>query len=168
MIGNPHRYTCTTEWTGNRGTGTSGYRDYDRSYNVSPPGKVTLAASADATFRGERDKWNPEEMLLSALSACHMLSYLHVCADAGIVILGYTDAAEGTMDLAPDGSGRFTAVTLRPQVIVSPDSDAETANILHHLAHEKCFIANSVNFPVQVKATAIVAQSLTASATVRS
>ncbi len=158
MTGNPHRYTCTTEWTGNRGTGTSGYRDYDRSYNVAAPGKTTLAASADATFRGERDKWNPEEMLLSALSACHMLSYLHVCADAGIVVLGYTDGADGAMDLAPDGSGRFTAVTLRPQVTVSPESDADTARILHHLAHEKCFIANSVNFPVEVLATVTPAE----------
>ncbi len=151
MVGNPHRYACTLEWTGNRGTGTSGYRDYDRSYDVSAPGKQTLSASADATFRGEREKWNPEEMLLSALSSCHMLSYLHVCADAGITVLAYTDAAQGSMGLAMDGSGRFISVTLRPQVLVAGRSDVETARILHHLAHEKCFIANSVNFPVGVE-----------------
>ena len=158
MIGNPHRYACTLEWTGNRGTGTSGYRDYDRSYDVSAPGKQTLSASADATFRGEREKWNPEEMLLSALSSCHMLSYLHVCADAGIVVMTYTDAPEGSMDLMPDGSGRFTSVVLRPQVTVAAHSDANTASILHHLAHEKCFIANSVNFPVDVEPTVVWAE----------
>ncbi len=157
MIGNPHRYSCTIEWTGNRGTGTSGYRDYDRSYDMSAPGKVTLAASADQTFRGEREKWNPEEMLLSALSSCHMLSYLHVCADAGIVVLNYTDAAEGRMDLAFDSSGRFTGVTLRPQVTIAPECNAETARILHGLAYEKCFIANSVNFPVTCEATVLTA-----------
>ena len=96
-------------------------------------------------------------MLLSALSACQMLSYLHVCADAEIVVLSYTDAPEGTMDLAPDGSGRFTAVTLHPQVTIAPESDAEAARILHQLAHEKCFIANSVNFPVEVRAAVLTA-----------
>lgn len=161
MTGNPHRYACTMEWTGNRGTGTSGYRDYDRSYDVSAAGKPTLAGSADATFRGEREKWNPEEMLLAALSSCHMLSYLHVCADAGIVVTDYADTAEGSMELSSDGSGRFLTVTLRPRVVVS-ESDAETAQILHHLAHEKCFIANSVNFPVAVEAVVVVAENLAA------
>ncbi len=152
MTGNPHRYTCTLTWTGNRGTGTSGYRDYDRSYDLAAAGKPALAGSADATFRGNREKWNPEEMLLSALSSCHMLSYLHVCADAGIIVVAYSDAATGKMDLAADSSGRFIKVTLRPQVTIT-ESDAETAEILHHLAHEKCFIANSVNFPVEVEPT---------------
>lgn len=161
MTGNPHRYACTIKWTGNRGTGTSGYRDYGRSYDVSAAGKPTLAGSADATFRGDREKWNPEEMLLSALSACHMLSYLHVCADAGIAVLSYRDAATGSMELAPDGSGRFTAATLRPQVTVAAESDVETARILHGLAHEKCFIANSVNFPVTCDAAVIAASQHT-------
>lgn len=153
MIGNPHRYTLDLRWTGNRGEGTSGYRAYDRSYDLSAVGKPTLAGSADATFHGDRAKWNPEEMLLGALSSCHMLSYLHVCADAGINIVEYRDAAEGSMELRTDGSGRFTEVTLRPHVVVAEDTDAETAQILHHLAHEKCFIANSVNFAVHCEAT---------------
>ncbi len=148
MIGKHHGYSCQLRWTGNRGTGTSGYRDYDRSFLLSAIGKATIAGSADATFHGDRAEWNPEEMLLSALSSCHMLSYLHVCADAGIVVLDYSDAAEGTMELGPDGSGRFTSVTLHPQVVVAVESDAATAQILHGLAHQKCFIANSVNFPV--------------------
>ncbi len=153
MIGNPHRYACTVEWTGNRGTGTSGYREYDRTFDLKAEGKAMLAGSADATFRGDREKWNPEEMLLSALSSCHMLSYLHVCADAGIAVTAYTDAATGEMVLNADGSGRYTSVTLRPQVTVAAGSDTETARILHGLAHEKCFIANSVNFPVACDAT---------------
>ncbi len=159
MIGNPHRYVCTLQWTGNRGRGTSGYRDYDRSYDLCSAGKQTLSASADATFRGEREKWNPEEMLLSALSSCHMLSYLHICADAGIVVTAYTDAAEGSMELRTDGSGRFISVILRPRVTVAAGTDVETAQILHHLAHEKCFIANSVNFTIEVNATVVIANN---------
>ena len=152
MIGNPHRYALELEWTGNRGQGTSGYRVYERSFDLRAEGKPTLAGSADATFHGDRARWNPEEMLLGALSSCHMLSYLHVCADAGITVVEYRDAAHGEMVLAADGSGRFTQVTLRPHVVIA-DGVAETAQILHHLAHEKCFIANSVNFPVQCDAT---------------
>lgn len=153
MIGNPHRYALELQWTGNRGEGTTHYRSYDRSYDLSAEGKPTLAGSADATFHGDRTKWNPEEMLLGALSSCHMLSYLHVCADAGINVLGYRDAADGSMELRADGSGRFTEVTLRPHVVVDENSDPETAQMLHHLAHEKCFIANSVNFSVCCEAT---------------
>lgn len=153
MTGNPHRYALQLQWTGNRGEGTNGYRSYERSYHLSAAGKPTLAGSADATFRGDRAKWNPEEMLLGALSSCHMLSYLHVCADAGVTVLEYSDAADGEMVLAADGSGRFTGVTLRPHVVVAEGSDVEKAEVLHHLAHEKCFIANSVNFPVHCAAT---------------
>ena len=165
MIGKHHAYSCQLRWTGNRGTGTSGYRDYDRSYQLSAAGKATLTGSADATFHGDRGEWNPEEMLLSALSSCHMLSYLHVCADAGIVVLDYSDAAEGTMELRADGSGHFTSVMLRPQVTISTTGDPETASALHHLAHEKCFIANSVNFLVTCEAKVLVqsnAESLSA------
>ena len=153
MIGKDHEYATKLEWTGNRGTGTSGYRDYERSYTLQSDGKPTLAGSSDPTFRGDASKWNPEEMLLSALSSCHMLSYLHLCADAGIVVLSYTDAANGTMELSRDGAGRFTSVTLRPQVTLGDGADTDKAEQLHHTAHEKCFIANSVNFPVLCEAT---------------
>ena len=156
MIGKTHAYSCQLRWTGNRGTGTSGYRDYDRSYVLSATGKADLTGSADATFYGDRTQWNPEEMLLSALSSCHMLSYLHVCADAGITVLEYSDAADGSMELNADGSGRFTGVILRPQVLIASGGDPEAATALHHLAHEKCFIANSVNFPVGCDARVLV------------
>ena len=155
MIGKDHHYATSLRWTGNRGTGTSGYRDYDRSYNLASEGKLTLAGSSDPTFRGDAAKWNPEEMLLSALSSCHMLSYLHLCADANIVVLEYTDDASGAMELKPNGAGHFTGVTLRPRVMVSNTSDLETAEALHHAAHENCFIANSVNFPVRCEAVVL-------------
>ena len=153
MIGNPHHYALELRWTGNRGEGTGHYRAYERSYDLSAAGKPTLAGSADATFHGDRAKWNPEELLLGALSSCHMLSYLHVCADAGVNVVSYSDVADGSMELRPDGSGRFTSVTLRPHVVIAEDSDAEKAQILHHLAHQKCFIANSVNFLVGCEPT---------------
>jgi organic hydroperoxide reductase OsmC/OhrA len=148
-----HNYNTSIVWTGNRGTGTSSYRSYNRSYDLSAPGKTTIAASADATFHGEAAKWNPEEMLQAALSSCHLLSYLHLCADAGITVLTYTDNAEGSMRMNPDGSGQFTSVTLHPVVTIAAGQDISQANALHHRAHELCFIANSVNFPVACKAT---------------
>ena len=161
MIGKDHHYATSLRWTGNLGTGTSGYRDYERSYDLASQGKPTLAGSSDATFRGDAGKWNPEEMLLSALSSCHLLSYLHQCADAGIVVLEYTDDASGTMELNPAGSGHFTGVTLRPRVMVSDTSDLKIAEALHHAAHENCFIANSVNFPVRCEAVVLpVARTL--------
>lgn len=152
MIGKDHHYATSLRWTGNRGTGTSGYRDYERSFDLASQGKQTLAGSADPTFRGEASKWNPEEMLLSALSSCHLLSYLHLCADAGIIVLSYTDDAVATMELGTDGAGHFTGVTLRPHVTVAEGTDIAAAQHLHHTAHEKCFIANSVNFPVACEA----------------
>ncbi len=155
MIGKEHHYAAGLRWTGNRGTGTSGYRDYDRSFDLSAVGKPLLAGSSDPTFRGDATRWNPKEMLLSALSSCHMLSYLHMCADAGIVVLEYTDDASGTMELNADGAGHFTGVTLRPRVLIAERSDLITAEALHNPAHEKCFIANSVNFPVHCQAVVL-------------
>ncbi|MGI4757190.1 MAG: OsmC family protein [Janthinobacterium lividum] len=161
MIGKDHHYSATLRWTGNRGTGTSGYRDYDRSYTLAANGKAELEGSSDPTFRGDAAKWNPEEMLLSALSSCHMLSYLHQCADAGITVLEYTDDMSGTMELDRDGAGRFTGVTLRPRVLLADTADLKLAESLHHVAHEKCFIANSVNFPVRCEAVVLpVARTL--------
>ena len=159
MNGKNHHYATKIKWTGNRGTGTSGYRDYDRSYDLSAEGKPTIAGSADATFRGEAAKWNPEDMLLSALSSCHMLSYLHCCADEGVVVLEYSDNAEGSMELSGNGAGHFTSVTLHPHVVIDTKSDATKAEALHHKAHELCFIANSVNFPVLCESSTTIASA---------
>jgi len=142
-----HSYAVTVEWLGNRGTGTSGYRDYGREHVVRAEGKHELEGSSDRVFHGNADRWNPEELLLAALSQCHLLSYLHVAASAGVVVTGYTDAAVGTMVQTPDGGGRFTSATLRPRVTIA-SGDAQLARSLHADANAKCFIAASVNFPV--------------------
>ena len=144
-----HRYDLTMTWTGNRGSGTSGYRDYGRDHEIGAEGRPLIEGSSDPTFRGDKTRWNPELELVAALSQCHMLSYLHACAAAGIVVTGYADEAHGTMTETTDGGGHFIEVVLRPRVTVtSPDMVAKAAG-LHREAHQKCFIASSVNFPVR-------------------
>lgn len=152
-----HSYTLTTTWTGNRGTGTSGYRDYSRDAAVHVDGKPTLLASADKPFRGDPARWNPEDMLLAALSQCHLLSYLHACVEAGVVVTAYTDEATGTMQEDGRKGGSFTEVTLRPVVTVADESMIEAARAAHTQANAWCFIANSVNFPVRHEPTVRVA-----------
>jgi len=143
-----HHYAVSVEWTGNRGSGTSGYRAYGRDHVVRAEGKVhELAGSSDRTFHGDRERWNPEELLLAALSQCHLLSYLHVAASRGIVVVAYTDDATGEMQQTADGGGHFTHATLRPVVTIAAGDPAEALDA-HHEASQKCFIAASVNFPV--------------------
>ena len=154
-----HHYAVTIRWDGNRGTGTSGYRDYGREHSITAADKPTISGSSDRAFHGDATRWNPEELLLSALSQCHMLSYLHVAASNGVIVQAYVDAPTGTMIQTPDGGGHFTMVTLRPRVTIArPTSgtDEETtalAGRLHGEAAAKCFIAASVNFPVLHEAT---------------
>lgn len=152
MADQEHRYTVQVKWTGNRGTGTSGYRDYDRNHVISADGKPDIAGSSDPAFRGDPARWNPEELLLASISACHKLWYLHFCAVSGVVVSDYEDAPDGTMVLTREGGGHFTEVVLKP-VITLAKGDPQTAIELHHDAHEKCFIANSVNFPIRVEPT---------------
>lgn len=147
-----HRYAVRVEWTGNRGEGTTGYRDYDRSHLIEAGGKPPIPGSSDPAFRGEAGRWNPEELLVASVSACHKLWYLHLCCEAGIAVQAYRDDAEGLMAEGPEG-GRFTRVTLRPHVTIRAEDDAELAARLHHKAHERCFIANSVNFPIDCEPT---------------
>jgi organic hydroperoxide reductase OsmC/OhrA len=152
-----HRYAVSLTWSGNLGSGTSGYRDYSRSYEIGADGKPAIQGSADAAFRGDDSRWNPEELLVASLSACHKLSYLYLAAEAGIIVTAYADRAEGVMEVGRDGAGRFKNVVLHPIVTVTVGSDVERARTLHKLAHEKCFIANSVNFPVECEPEIIVA-----------
>ncbi len=152
MIGQ-HQYNLTIKWTGNRGTGTSDYRAYDRAYTISAKNKAAILSSSDPSFRGDDTKYNPEELLVASLSGCHMLSYLHLCAVAGIVVIEYSDNATGTMEQTADGGGHFTEVTLYPQVIITDETMIEKANELHHKANKLCFIANSCNFPIHHKPT---------------
>ncbi len=142
-----HEFRVSTRWTGNRGTGTSGYREYSRDHVVSMEGKPDLAGSSAAIFRGDASRHNPEDLLVAALSACHLLSYLHLCAVNGVIVVEYVDEAWGEM-MTEGNSGRFTKVILRPRVVISAASDAKLAGELHDQAHKACFIASSVNFPV--------------------
>ncbi|RFM26348.1 OsmC family protein [Deminuibacter soli] len=150
-----HQYTAGIEWTGNQGSGTSGYKAYSRNHTIQVPGKPEIPGSSDPAFLGDKTRYNPEEMLLISLSACHMLWYLHECAVAGVVVTAYTDAATGTMQEDANGSGRFTGVILHPKVTVAEGHMTEKALQLHEVAHHKCFIANSVNFPVSHEAVII-------------
>jgi len=142
-----HSYEVGLEWLGNRGTGTSDYKSYGREHVVRASGKHPIEGSADRAFRGDTERWNPEELLLAALSQCHLLSYLHVAASHGVVVTAYTDSAVGTMEQTADGGGHFTSATLRPIVTIEGD-DIALAESLHAEASRKCFIAASVNFPV--------------------
>ena len=157
LVSKTHRYTVTVTWMGNTGTGTSGYREYERRHEISATQKPPIPGSSDSAFRGDPARWNPEELLVAALSACHKLWYLHLCAEAEIVVLTYVDRAEGTMEETVDGSGRFLDVTLRPKITVAPGTDLSRAHKLHQTAHAKCFIANSVNFPVHHAAEITIA-----------
>jgi organic hydroperoxide reductase OsmC/OhrA len=151
-VAKTHHYAVTVQWTGNTGSGTADYRSYSRQHEISAGAdKPKIPGSADRVFRGDTTRWNPEELLVASLSACHKLTYLHLCADAGIVVVAYTDHAEGVMAEAPNGSGRFQSVLLHPHVTVGVGSDLTQVRDLHHSAHAKCFIANSVNFPVTVE-----------------
>ena len=150
MAGNKeHSYSLQIRWTGNLGQGTRGYRTYERAHEIAAPGKPVIAGSSDPAFRGDSARYNPEELLVASLSTCHMLWYLHLCADAKIVVTAYVDDASGTMAETRSGSGHFTEVLLKPTVTVETGADTDRAEQLHERAHDLCFIANSVNFPVR-------------------
>jgi organic hydroperoxide reductase OsmC/OhrA len=153
-----HTYQSNLVWTGNTGEGTKTYSGYSRAHEISVAGKPVIEGSSDPHFRGDKSRYNPEEMLVASLSACHMLSYLHQCASAGIVVTGYEDEATGTMVETESGGGHFTEVILRPQVSISRESDQEKALELHHQAHELCFIASSVNFLMRTEPTIVVGE----------
>lgn len=143
-----HNYDVKVVWTGNRGQGTTSYTSYDRNHDISRAGKPVLPGSSDPTFRGDASRYNPEELLVASLSSCHMLWYLHLCAVNGVVITNYEDNATGVMSDNGDG-GEFVEVTLHPRVTITSASDEKKARELHHSAHQRCYIANSVKFPVR-------------------
>ena len=158
MTGHQHRYRVGVEWTGNRGSGTDGYRNYGREHVICIEGKPAIAGSSDPAFRGDAARHNPEDMLVAALSTCHMLAYLHMATLAGVVVTAYTDTAEGTMVTEGNG-GRFTEVVLRPVVTIAAASDPVKAEAAHADAHHSCFIASSVNFPVRCEPRIVVASN---------
>jgi organic hydroperoxide reductase OsmC/OhrA len=148
-----HTYTTHLTWTGNTGQGTQHYRAYERNYEISVDGKATIQGSSDPAFRGDASRYNPEELLLASISSCHMLWFLHLCAEAGVTVLSYTDQATAQMTENSNGSGRFTEATLQPHVTVANAAMLSQLTELHHQANRYCFIANSVNFPIHHKAT---------------
>lgn len=149
MADKQHSYPIRMTWTGNTGTGTREYRGYERAHEYSVPGKPVIPGSSDPNFRGDKTRYNPEELLVMSLSSCHMLWYLHLCAEAKVVVVGYDDQAVGTMVETADTGGQFTEVVLKPSVTLEPGSDVAVAESLHMRAHHLCFVANSVNFPVR-------------------
>lgn len=148
----PHDYEARIRWTGDRGQGTAGYRAYDRSWEVITPGKPVIRCSNDPLLGGDPCLPNPEDLLLASLSACHMLWFLHLASDAGVVVRAYEDAPIGRGETAPDGSGRFLSALLRPEITLARGADAARADALHGEIHRYCFIARSVAFPVECQA----------------
>jgi organic hydroperoxide reductase OsmC/OhrA len=144
-----HEYETETTWTGDRGQGTASFRAYDRHYETTAPGRPAIAGSSDPAFRGDPERWNPELLLVAALSQCHLLSFLHRCAVNDVVVTGYRDRAAGVMAENADGGGRFEEVVLRPVVTVADAAMADRTEALHGEAAALCFIAASVNFPVR-------------------
>ncbi|WP_018912509.1 OsmC family protein [Thiomonas sp. FB-6] len=143
-----HEFISRVEWTGNRGEGTRSYRGYDRSWDIAIPGKPVVHCSNDPRLGGDPGLANPEDLLISSLSACHMLWYLHLASVAGIVVLGYRDHAVGVGESTPDGAGRFVKAVLRPHIVVRRGADLARAEAIHGEIGKVCFIARSVNFPV--------------------
>ena len=155
-----HHYQITTTWTGNLGTGTSHYRAYARDHEILAPDKTSpVLGSSDPAFRGNRSRYNPEELLVASLSACHMLWFLHLCAEAGIVVTGYSDGATGIMAEHTDGGGEFTRVTLHPHAVITDAKRIAEAAALHAKAHHLCFIARSMNFPVDHEPVTVASQA---------
>jgi len=149
MAGKTHSYAIRMRWTGNTGQGTREYRGYERAHEYSVEGKPTIPGSADPAFRGDPTRYNPEELLVMSLSSCHMLWYLHLCAESKIEVVGYVDDAIGAMIEDAERGGFFTEVVLRPVVTLAAGSDVALAESIHDRAHHLCFVANSVNFPVR-------------------
>ena len=143
-----HHYQVEVRWTGNLGSGTSGYASYSRSHHIVDPQKGVIEGSSDPAFRGDARRYNPEELLVASASACHMLSYLHLCAVNDVIVLSYEDHPTGEMKEILGGSGAFTRIDLHPKVTISPASDNVRAEKLHEEAHKNCFIANSLHVPV--------------------
>lgn len=150
MVRRNHHYEIDLSWAGNLGVGTRGYEDYARDFLVTATAKTTsIEGSADPAFRGAATRWNPEELLLASVAACHKLWYLHLCADANVVVCAYRDQASASMGPDTDGVTRILSAVLRPQVVISNSSDAKLAAALHADANAACFVANSVRFPIE-------------------
>ena len=160
-----HTYNVRVDWTGNIGQGTKTYSGYRRDHAIQSKDKPVIPGSSDPAFRGDPNRYNPEELLVASLSACHMLWYLHLCAVNQLNVLDYQDEASGVMAENEDGSGEFVQVTLQPKVTIQTGQDSARAHQLHHEAHRLCFIARSVRFPVEV--TPVIIEAADVAVTIR-
>ena len=151
-----HHYEVRMDWTGNDGEGTRNYRSYRRDHEIASGTKASIPGSSDPAFRGNPARYSPEELLVGSVSSCHMLWYLHFCAVNGVAVLDYHDHAAGEMNENADGSGEFVRIVLRPQIRIAAGGDSGKANAMHDEAHRFCFIARSLNFPVETEATVTV------------
>jgi organic hydroperoxide reductase OsmC/OhrA len=148
-----HEFHARVEWTGDRGSGTSSYRGYDRTWDIATPGKPVTHCSNDPRLGGDPTLPNPEDLLLSSLAACHMLWYLHFASRDGIIVTSYHDDPIGVGESTPDGAGCFVRAVLRPHIVVRAGADLAKADAIHHEIGRVCFIARSINFPITYKAT---------------
>lgn len=144
-----HHYLSNITWTGNTGEGTRTPRSYDRAHTIQVAGKPVIPGTSEVSIAGNKVRYNPEELLLSAISACHMLTYLYLCSQNNITIIAYTDKATGTMAETPDGGGHFTETVLKPEITISGSPNHALLQQLHHDANKQCYIASSCNFPVR-------------------
>jgi organic hydroperoxide reductase OsmC/OhrA len=152
MGGRVHVYEASIIWTENRGQGTSAHKNYDHDHMLRVAGKPQLQMSSDPAFLGDPARYNPKELLVTAISSCHVLWYLHLCVESRVVVAAYEDCASGRLIVSTEDGGHFESVTLRPNVTIEA-GETEAARRLHDCAHKKCFIASSVNFPVFLEAT---------------
>ena len=148
-----HEFPSHVVWTGNRGSGTSAYKAYDRTWDMAVEGKATVHCSNDPMLGGDPSKYNPEDMLIAAVSSCHMLWYLHLCSVAGVTVTSYVDDPVGIGESEPSGKGKFIEAVLRPKITITKESDAEKAVSIHDEIHNYCFIARSVSFPIRFEVT---------------
>jgi len=145
-----NHFTTKVVWTGNQGEGTARYDGYSRNWNIAADGKPVIPCSNDPTLGGDASLMNPEDLLLSALASCHMLWYLHLAANAGITVIEYEDAPLGIGETSPNGAGKFTKAILRPRITVKAGADIAKAAVLHNDVHTYCYIARSMNFPIEI------------------
>lgn len=151
-----HSYDLQLTWTGNRGAGTYEYTAYDRKFTLSAINKPDILGSADPAFRGNKDRYNPEELMISSIASCHMLWYLHLAAANNLVIMDYKDNPSGTIEVKEFGLGRFIEVTLRPTVIIHNEDQSDLAVKLHDESHNKCIIADSFKFDIHIEPKIII------------
>ena len=153
-----HEYPAKIVWTGNSGTGTSAYKAYERTWDMAAEDKAVINCSNDPLLGGDRLKYNPEDLLISAVASCHMLWYLHLCSQAGVVVTAYEDNPVGIGESEPSGAGQFIEAVLRPKITITAESDPQKAVTLHDEIHQYCYIARSINFPLRFEPEIIVSE----------